>query len=116
MSDGTVHDVTGAASFEQIDTPALLFDLDVVERNIEEMAAVARHAGVGLRPHAKTHKSPEIAGMQIAAGARGLTVAKLDEAEIMIDAGVPTCSSPIRSSARSSSTGWRRWWIVRPSA
>ncbi len=88
MSDGTVHDVTGAASFEQIDTPALLFDLDVVERNIEEMAAVARDAGVGLRPHAKTHKSPEIAGMQIAAGARGLTVAKLDEAEIMIDAGV----------------------------
>lgn len=73
--------------FAQLDTPALLFDLDVVERNIAEMATVAHDAGVALRPHTKTHKSPEIAGMQLAAGARGLTVAKLGEAEVMVDAG-----------------------------
>ena len=74
--------------FHQLDTPALLFDLDVVERNIAEMAAVARDAGVALRPHTKTHKSPEIAGMQLAAGASGLTVAKLGEAEVMVEAGL----------------------------
>jgi len=65
----------------------LLIDLDAVERNIAEMAAVARDAGVALRPHTKTHKSPEIAQMQQAAGAGGLTVAKLGEAEVMVEAG-----------------------------
>jgi D-serine deaminase-like pyridoxal phosphate-dependent protein len=73
--------------FEELDTPALLFDLDIVERNIQEMATVARDAGVALRPHTKTHKSPEIAGMQIEAGAGGLTVAKLGEAEVMAAVG-----------------------------
>ena len=76
------------ASLADLDTPSLLFDLDVVERNIEEMANVTRHAGVRLRPHTKTHKSPEIARMQIAAGAPGITVAKLGEAETMADAGL----------------------------
>ncbi|MEP6758157.1 MAG: alanine racemase [Actinomycetota bacterium] len=75
------------AAFDEIDTPALLFDLDIVERNIAEMAAVAADAGVALRPHAKTHKSPEIARMQVDAGASGLTVAKLGEAEVIADAG-----------------------------
>jgi D-serine deaminase-like pyridoxal phosphate-dependent protein len=70
-----------------LDTPALLFDLDVVERNIAEMAAIARDAGVRLRPHTKTHKAPEIARMQTGAGATGITVAKLGEAEVMADAG-----------------------------
>ena len=77
-----------SALFEELDTPALLFDLDVVERNVAEMAAVAREAGVALRPHTKTHKSPEIARLQIDAGARGLTAAKLGEAEVMADAGL----------------------------
>ncbi len=71
-----------------LDTPALLIDLDVLERNVEEMAAVARDAGVRLRPHTKTHKSPEIARMQFDAGASGITVAKLGEAEVMTDAGL----------------------------
>ena len=84
---GRVRGVTDTAPFEQVDTPTLLLDLDVIERNIAEMASVAETAGVRLRPHTKTHKSPEIAAMQIAAGARGLTVAKLDEAAVMIDAG-----------------------------
>jgi D-serine deaminase-like pyridoxal phosphate-dependent protein len=72
---------------ERLDTPALLIDLDIVEGNVREMAEVARGAQVALRPHVKTHKAPEIARMQVDAGARGLTVAKLGEAEVMADAG-----------------------------
>jgi D-serine deaminase-like pyridoxal phosphate-dependent protein len=75
-------------SRDDLETPSLVFDLDVVDRNVEEMATVAREAGVGLRPHTKTHKSPEIARRQVAAGARGITVAKLGEAEVMADAGL----------------------------
>ena len=71
----------------ELDTPALLFDLDVVERNIAEMAEVARAAGASVRPHTKTHKCPEIARMQVEAGASGITVAKLGEAEVMVRAG-----------------------------
>ena len=52
------------------------------------MAEAARLAGVGLRPHTKTHKSPDIAWMQVRAGAAGITVAKLGEAEVMVDAGL----------------------------
>ena len=73
---------------EELDTPSLLIDLGVLQRNIAEMAEVARRAGVGLRPHTKTHKAPEIARMQLAAGAAGITVAKLGEAEVMADAGL----------------------------
>ena len=71
-----------------LDTPALLIDLDVTERNIATTAIVASDAGVRLRPHTKTHKCPEIARMQVAAGAAGITVAKLGEAEVMADAGL----------------------------
>jgi D-serine deaminase-like pyridoxal phosphate-dependent protein len=71
-----------------LDTPALLFDLDLVERNAREMARVAADAGVRLRPHTKTHKSPEIARIQREASGDGaITVAKLGEAEVMVDAG-----------------------------
>src|SRR5579872_31608 len=72
---------------QDLDTPALVVDLDVLERNIAAMAQVARAGEKALRPHTKTHKTPEIARMQIAAGARGLTVAKLGEAEALADAG-----------------------------
>jgi D-serine deaminase-like pyridoxal phosphate-dependent protein len=71
-----------------LDTPSLLFDLDALEANIADMAGVAREAGVRLRPHTKTHKSPAIARMQLDAGAAGITVAKLGEAEVMADAGI----------------------------
>jgi D-serine deaminase-like pyridoxal phosphate-dependent protein len=74
--------------YAQLDTPALVIDLSVLERNIAEMARAAADAGVGLRPHTKTHKSPEIARMQVDAGASGITVAKLGEAEVMVDAGL----------------------------
>jgi D-serine deaminase-like pyridoxal phosphate-dependent protein len=71
----------------ELDTPALVVDLEVLQRNVDAMAAVARDAGVRLRPHTKTHKCPEIARMQVEAGAAGITVAKLGEAEVMADAG-----------------------------
>jgi D-serine deaminase-like pyridoxal phosphate-dependent protein len=75
------------AAVADLDTPVLVWDLDVVERNIAEMASVASTAGVRLRPHTKTHKSTEIARRQVDAGASGITVAKLGEAEVMVDAG-----------------------------
>ena len=66
-----------------LDTPALYVDLDVLERNIARMQEQCRAWGVGLRPHTKTHKIPEIAQMQLDAGAIGITVAKLGEAEVL---------------------------------
>ncbi len=66
-----------------LETPGLYVDLDVLERNIRGLQARCRGWGVGLRPHAKTHKIPEIARMQLDAGAVGLTVAKIGEAEVL---------------------------------
>src|SRR4051812_14135087 len=63
----------------EVETPSLVVDLDILERNIQSMADHARLNGVGLRPHAKTHKSAEIAAMQLRAGALGLTLAKIGE-------------------------------------
>ncbi len=74
-------------NLHDLDTPAAIIDLDRLERNIFRMAEIARHGGKKLRPHIKTHKTPEIARMQLAAGARGITVAKLGEAEVFTDAG-----------------------------
>src|SRR5215475_16146393 len=71
-----------------LDTPALLLDLDAFERNIAKMADYARARGVALRPHAKTHKSVDIARRQIAAGAIGVCCAKLGEAEALADGGI----------------------------
>ena len=75
------------APLEALSTPCVVVDLDVLERNVARMAARAREAGVSLRPHAKTHKCPEIAALQRAAGARGLSVAKVGEAEVFVAAG-----------------------------
>ena len=71
-----------------IDTPALVIDLDALERNIERMADYARRHQLHLRPHAKTHKSAAIARLQIAAGAAGVCVQKLGEAEVLADGGI----------------------------
>src|SRR5262245_3846759 len=73
---------------DEIATPALLLDLDRFERNLARMADHVRRHGKALRPHAKTHRCPEIARRQIAAGALGVAVAKLGEAEVMARAGV----------------------------
>ncbi|MGC8878753.1 MAG: DSD1 family PLP-dependent enzyme [Anaerolineae bacterium] len=71
-----------------IDTPALCLDIEAVEANVTRMAEFARQAGVHLRPHAKTHKCPMLAHMQLAAGAIGITCAKLSEAEVLVAAGI----------------------------
>ena len=78
------------------DTPALVVDLDRLERNIATMAALARDRGLDFRPHFKTHKSVEIARRQMAAGALGMTVAKLDEATVLIDAGIDRRADRLR--------------------
>lgn len=69
-------------------TPAAVIDMDRVERNIARVQAACDAAGVANRPHIKTHKSPVLAKMQIAAGARGITCQKLGEAEVMAEAGI----------------------------
>lgn len=71
----------------QFGTPAVVIDLDVVERNIARVQALCEAAGIANRPHIKTHKSPVIAAMQRDAGARGITCQKLGEAEIMVESG-----------------------------
>ena len=70
------------------DTPEIVLDLATVRAHIARAAAAARDAGVSLRPHTKTHKLPEIAHLQLEAGAVGVQVAKLGEAEVMADAGI----------------------------
>lgn len=69
-------------------TPSLLLDLDAFEANVKRMAAHAGGAGLSLRPHAKTHKCSEIARRQVGAGALGVCVATIREAEAMAAAGV----------------------------
>lgn len=74
--------------FESLDTPTLLINEDTVENNLRRMATRAQEHGVGLRPHSKTHKSPQWAWRQLQWGANGIMVAKLGEAEVMLDAGL----------------------------
>jgi D-serine deaminase-like pyridoxal phosphate-dependent protein len=75
------------STIDELDTPRVLIDLDVLERNVERMAQFAREHSIRLRPHAKSHKTVEVATRQRAAGCAGLTVAKLDEAEAFLNAG-----------------------------
>ena len=72
----------------ELETPAVVVDLDVMDRNLARMAAYCREHKLLLRPHTKSHKIPELAQRQIASGAQGITVAKLGEAEVMLNAGI----------------------------
>lgn len=76
------------STVEELDTPALVVDLEKMERNVASIMSTLRDLGVGWRPHAKCHKSPDIARRLIAAGAIGITCAKLGEAEVMAEAGL----------------------------
>jgi len=76
------------AAVSDIDTPALVLELDAFERNMQRMTFAVRGAGVRLRPHAKAHKCPEIATRQVAAGAVGVCCQKVSEAEAMVDGGI----------------------------
>ena len=77
-----------------LDTPALAADLDVLERNINGMAKHCDQLGIPLRVHTKTHKVPEIAKLQTAAGSQGITCQKLGEAEVMVDVGIDNILIP----------------------
>ena len=80
---------TTPMKIQELDTPVLLVDAAALERNLKAMGEIASAAGVAYRPHAKTHKSPIVANMQLEAGAVGVCCAKLGEAEIMAAAGIP---------------------------
>ncbi len=71
-----------------LDTPSLIADLDVLEKNISGMATHCQDLDIPLRVHTKTHKIPEIAKLQLSAGSQGITCQKLGEAEVMVDAGI----------------------------
>src|SRR5215472_16238491 len=73
---------------EDVPTPALVLNVDALERNLHRMADDCRAAGVALRPHTKTHKSPWIARRQVRLGASGICAAKVGEAEVLVQAGI----------------------------
>ena len=73
---------------QDLETPVATIDLDRLEKNIKRGQEMVAAQGLGNRPHIKTHKIPDIARMQIEAGASGITCQKLSEAEVFIDAGV----------------------------
>ena len=76
------------SKYQEIDTPALLVDKDILLKNIKDMQQRCDRLEILLRPHIKTHKSPDIAKMQLEDGAAGITVAKLGEAEVMVENGI----------------------------
>ena len=71
-----------------METPGIVIEVEILQNNIARMALVANQNSVALRPHTKTHKTVEIAKMQLDAGACGITVAKVSEAEVMAGAGI----------------------------
>ena len=73
---------------DEIDTPALVLDLDAFEKNRATLAKAIQGKGVRLRPHAKTHKCPQIAKLQVADGALGVCCQKVSEAEAMVEGGI----------------------------
>lgn len=79
---------------DQLPTPAVVIERARVEANLDRMQAAANRRGIRMRPHAKTHKSPAVAGWQIARGAAGICCAKLGEAEVFADAGVADIRLP----------------------
>jgi D-serine deaminase-like pyridoxal phosphate-dependent protein len=85
-AEGRLDDV-GVSKYE-LDTPALCVDLDRLEANIAKMQSVIKKNGIATRPHAKTHKSADIAKLQLKAGAIGICAAKVSEAEALMAAGI----------------------------
>src|SRR5258708_37772320 len=83
-----MEEASGRMTKDELPPPALLVDLDRFEANLSRMAAHCRREGCQIRPHAKTHKCPEIARRQVAAGAVGVSVATVPEAEAMVAAGL----------------------------
>lgn len=88
--DAPVDDARIGRPTSELDTPVLLLDLDRFERNVQRLASVIHAGGKSWRPHSKGHKSPWIAGYQRSQGAIGVTCAKVSEAEVMVEHGVPS--------------------------
>ena len=86
----------------EVETPALVIDRPALTRNIANMAAISAQSGVKLRPHAKTHKSTEIARLQMDAGAIGIACATVAEAEMLVAAGIPNVllTAPVATPAK----------------
>ena len=82
------HSANLGDAISSIDTPSLILDLDAFERNIELMASALKEKGIRLRAHAKSHKCPEIAKIQIAKGAVGICCQKVSEAAVFVEAGI----------------------------
>ena len=103
MTDRELHDhlIGRPGSRAALNTPVLTLDIDALDRNITAMSKLAAAREVALRPHAKTHKSVDIARRQIAAGAAGQCCAKIGEAEVLADAGITglLVTSPIAAPA-----------------
>jgi 3-hydroxy-D-aspartate aldolase len=95
------HLIGQQGSRAALNTPVLVLDVDALDRNIATMQRLATAGGVALRPHAKTHKSVDIAKRQIAAGAVGLCCAKIGEAEVLADGGITglLITSPVTAPA-----------------
>jgi D-serine deaminase-like pyridoxal phosphate-dependent protein len=85
---GTLPPVSQGAPLEDIDTPALIVELEAFERNLERLQSAMRGSGARVRPHAKSHKCVEIARRQIKAGAVGICCQKVSEAEAFVDGGI----------------------------
>ncbi len=102
-TDRELHDhlIGQQGSRADLNTPVLVLDVDALDRNIAAMAALTAHHGVALRPHAKTHKSVDIAKRQLAAGAVGVCCAKIGEAEVLAQGGVTgiLITSPVAAPA-----------------
>lgn len=75
-------------TIDELQTPALVLNLDALERNLQRMATECKQTNIGLRPHTKTHKNPWIAARQMQLGAIGVCAAKVGEAEVMVHAGI----------------------------
>jgi len=114
--------VTDSNAFD-IDTPALLIDLDRVEKNLETMQKKADASGALLRPHIKAHKIPELARTQVRLGAVGVTASKVSEAEVMADAGIKDIFIANQIVTKLNLRGWRHFqkrliypwdWTVQP--
>jgi D-serine deaminase-like pyridoxal phosphate-dependent protein len=83
-----MHTPALGCDIDDLDTPALCIDLDVMQANIQHIVGLCRKHGIDWRPHSKAHKSPQIAAWEIREGALGVTCAKLGEAEVMAAAGI----------------------------
>jgi D-serine deaminase-like pyridoxal phosphate-dependent protein len=85
---GASHHSGHLRTIDDLDTPSMIIDLDILEKNLLDMQEVCRQAGIPLQVHTKTHKIPEIAYMQLRQGAVGICCQKLGEAEVMVAAGI----------------------------